>query len=49
MKIPQDQKSKSKDIIKKIVNEAAKETSGELKRYLDELRKLKKETISTSK
>lgn len=49
MKIPQDQKMKSKDIIKKIVNEIAKETNDELKNYLDELKKIKKEIISTSK
>lgn len=49
MKIPQDQKNKSQEIIKKIINKAAEETTAELKKYLDELRKIKKEIIPTSK
>lgn len=48
MKIPQDQKSKGKNIIKKILNEAAKETNDKLKKYLEELRKIKKETIDSA-
>jgi hypothetical protein len=49
MKVQQNQKNKSKDIVNKFINEAAKKTNVELKGYLDELKKLKAETASVAK
>jgi len=49
MRIQRDQESKSEDIVKKFINETAKKTNDKLREYLDELRKLKKETTSIPK
>lgn len=48
MNIPQNQKSKSKDIVRKFINETAKKTNDELKKYLEELKDLKKEVNSST-
>lgn len=48
MKIPQDQKSKSEDIVRKFINETAEETNSELKKYLEELKKIKNEVANSA-
>lgn len=44
MKIQQNSKNRSKDIVKKFINEIANKTNNELKECLDELKELKRKS-----